>query len=98
MWTQRPLASDMILYAAEDVAQLLALADKLTADLGPTHPKLVKTMSATYSRSRWSTLDKAKYDKPKYGENAMTVFNSESWIGQLSVKPERLSMPSYRAE
>lgn len=89
MWTQRPLASNMILYAAEDVSQLLPLADKLTADLGPTHPKLVKTMSATYSRSHWTTLDKAKHDKPKHGEDALIVLNSESWIGQLSVKPRK---------
>ena len=45
-------------YAAEDVSQLLLLADKLSSDLGPAELRILPKLSAAYAQWYWDAADR----------------------------------------
>lgn len=84
LWSKRPIPQDLLQYAAEDVQQLLMLADKLSAELGKAELRLLSRLSAAYSQWYW---DPAHRDGVANVVNdtslALTVVNSGSWLVQL---------------
>lgn len=53
LWAKRPISEDLLKYAAEDVQQLLMLADKVTAELGTAQLPLLSALSTVHSQSNW---------------------------------------------
>ena len=84
LWAQRPIAEDLLRYAAEDVLQLLMLADKITAELGTAHLSLLSALSSVYSQSHW---DAAHQDAVKNSiavcTSAVLPDKSAPWMTQL---------------
>ena len=76
LWSRRPLQADLLQYAAEDVLQLLPLADKLKAEMGKAELALVSKLSTVYSR--WYNASCA----PASGFGTLG-FASGSWLTQL---------------
>ena len=84
LWSKRPIAQDLLQYAAEDVLQLLMLADKLTAELGRAELKLLSRLSVAHSQWFW---DPAHRDgvATSFKDNcvALNGVKSGSWLVQL---------------
>ena len=53
LWSRRPIQADLLQYAAEDVLQLLQLADKLKAEMGKAGMVLMAKLSGAYSQWYW---------------------------------------------
>ncbi len=80
MWKRRPIPQDLLQYAADDVAQLPLLADKLTLDMGKAQLQLLARLSAAWSQSMWSASDK-EFSK---GYGSIHAFPSTgSWLMQV---------------
>ena len=58
IWQRRPISKTLLQYAAEDVTQLLLLADKLSYDLGAAALKLLPQLSMAYSQWYWDASDR----------------------------------------
>ena len=58
MWMQRPLPQHLLTYAADDVAQLVSLAEAMTSQLGTSLVAHVLTLSDVYAQSYWDAEDK----------------------------------------
>ena len=82
MWKRRPIPQDLLQYAADDVAQLPLLADKLILDMGKAQLQLLARLSAAWSQSMWSASDK-EFSK---GYGSIHAFPSTgSWLMQVFV-------------
>ena len=58
MWRRRPMSPQLLHYAAEDVSQLLALADKLTAELSSGELRLLPQLSKANGQCQWEPADR----------------------------------------
>lgn len=58
IWQRRPMSATMLRYAAEDVSQLLLLADKLSGDLGGAELRILPKLSAAYAQWCWDAADR----------------------------------------
>lgn len=58
IWRRRPLSTTMLQYAAEDVSQLLLLADKLACDLGEAELRILPKLSRAYAQWNWDAADR----------------------------------------
>ena len=58
IWQKRPMSATMLRYAAEDVSQLLLLADKLSDDLGGAELRILPKLSAAYAQWYWDASDR----------------------------------------
>ena len=52
------MSAIMLRYAAEDVSQLLLLADKLSCDLGGAELRILPKLSAAYAQWYWDAADR----------------------------------------
>ena len=52
------MSATMLRYAAEDVSQLLLLADKLVCDLGRAEQRILPKLSAAYAQWYWDAADR----------------------------------------
>ena len=86
IWGRRPVSSTMLQYAAEDVAQLLPLADKLSCDLGAAALKLLPKLSMAYSQWYWDASDRDGAHPDSY----------RSKTADDSNKPQNLLLASLR--
>lgn len=66
IWQQRPIPLELLRYAAEDVSQLLALADKLTSELGNAAVRLLPRLSAAHAQWYWDPADRDGADASSY--------------------------------
>ena len=58
IWQKRPMSATMLQYAAEDVSQLLLLADKLACDLGGAELRILPKLSTAYAQWHWDAADR----------------------------------------
>ena len=58
IWRRRPLSATMLQYAAEDVSQLLLLANKLSCDLGDAELRILPKLSKAYAQWKWDAADR----------------------------------------
>lgn len=58
IWSQRPITQFLLEGAAEDVSQLLSLADGMACHLGSVLVGHVIARSDAYSQSHWDASDK----------------------------------------
>ena len=58
IWQRRPLSKAMLRYAAEDVSQLLLLADKLSCELGAAELRILPKLSKAYAQWYWDAADR----------------------------------------
>lgn len=68
IWQTRPMSPAMLQYAAEDVSQLLLLADKLSDDLGGAELRVLPKLSMAYAQWHWDAADRdgAQPDSYRY--------------------------------
>lgn len=52
------MSATMLRYAAEDVSQLLLLADKLSSDLGAAELRILPKLSKAYAQWNWDAADR----------------------------------------
>lgn len=67
IWQTRPLPPVMQRYAAEDVSQLLLLADKLSCDLGAAELRILPKLSRAYAQWYWDVADRDGAQPDSYG-------------------------------
>ena len=102
LWAQRPICEDLLRYAAEDVQQLLILADKITIQLGTSQLTLLSALSALYSQSYWDAADQdAAASCVKSFPTQFLPAKSAVWIADLFHKahpanPFTLGLQSLR--
>lgn len=58
IWRKRPLSAAMLRYAAEDVSQLLLLADKLSCELGAAELRILPKLSNANAQWYWDAADR----------------------------------------
>lgn len=85
LWTRRPLAQELLQYAAEDVGQLLPLAEALTVDLGRSQLSRLCRLSEANSQRNWLASDRMCPQNPcdKSALVKLSPFAPGSWLGQL---------------
>ena len=85
LWSERPIAEDLLQYAAEDVLQLLMLADRITADLGTCHLRLLSALSARYSHWYWEPVhrDAASCLVGRFSD-VLTSIDRSSWLAEIA--------------
>lgn len=68
IWQARPMSPAMLQYTAEDVSQLLLLADKLSGDLGGAELRVLPKLSMAYAQWHWDAADRdgAQPDSHRY--------------------------------
>ena len=84
LWAQRPIPEELLRYAAEDVQQLLILADKITVELGTAQLTLLKALSSMYSQSYWDAAhqDAAASCVTSFPTTVLPA-KSAAWIADL---------------
>lgn len=83
LWKRRPLAQELLQYAAGDVGQLLPLAEALTVDLGRSQLSLLRRLSEANSQRNWLAADRTCYPCDNSAMVTLTPFAPGSWLGQL---------------
>ena len=89
LWKKRPLSQNLISYAVGDVAHLLGLADKLSAELGNSQLQLLARLSQNYSQTFWLPADRTKLSKPNEVASLFGLYlyfmqvSSGSWLEPL---------------
>ena len=81
LWAQRPIAEDLLRCAAEDVLQLLMLADRITAELGSASLSLLSALSSVYSQSYWNAAHQDAVTEDI--AVCLPAFDNPSWMTQL---------------
>ena len=82
IWQQRPIPPQLLRYAAEDVSQLLALADKLTSELGSAALSLVPQLSKANAQWFWDLADR---DGPESSSSFRSIVEPGSVVLCLNV-------------
>lgn len=87
LWKRHPLAQELLQYAAEDVGQLLSLAEALTLDLGRSQLSLLRRLSEANSQRNWLAADRMCPQNPcdKSDLVRLCPFAPGSWLGQLFI-------------
>jgi ribonuclease D len=87
LWKRRPLAQELLQYAAVDVGQLLPLAEALTVDLGESQLSLLRRLSEANFQRSWLASDRTCPQNPcdMSALVSLSPFAPGSWLGQLFI-------------
>lgn len=85
LWSERPIAEDLLQYAAEDVLQLLMLADKINADLCTCQLSLLSALSARHSQWCWDAAHRGSASALVTSfSSVVSTLDTGSWLGEIT--------------